>query len=273
MTDDNKKMPQWEAAFSEYAKESAPDLLSDILARIDASDQTKAVTPEPEISVNTPETVIPVNPAEPEIPANVPKRSGGSRFSPARIRRLCFACGSVAAVILAIFLVIRLPGLTKKSDSVEDHLSQDAAPTTSAIVTSPLNISPLGPTGALNYSFDSDSLKLGDITSAYRAKSVAPCDEFFPETDSWHSLNKEDSPVEESVTILCQLPENSIIGAPFRKDGETYYGIVVDGKTLSDTLLKGDNLTTGTAIDNYYLIYAGTLKVGFIEYIVCRLVN
>ena len=36
MTDDNRKLPEWEEAFTEYAKKDAPDLLPGILAKINS---------------------------------------------------------------------------------------------------------------------------------------------------------------------------------------------------------------------------------------------
>ena len=134
MTDKDKikdipEMPEWEKAFSEYAKDQAPDLMPRILAKINQSEVpvTRAVSPAPDD--------LSRSPVEPAASDNTEEKASGQRkrflsslLSKRSQRWIISLSGAAAAVILIGVLIAVNSRIPKTEDRNAQNLKNSLTP-------------------------------------------------------------------------------------------------------------------------------------------------
>ena len=251
MTDDNRKLPEWEEAFTEYAKKDAPDLLPGILVKINAEAET------PLTAVSTKESAKPA------------KKPFWMR------RQFLLSASAFAATLLLIAILIRIPHGIKQSDETS---SSEPVPTTAA--------ADLEYDDRPNQLVDSaNQEKRGDRGVSMKEKRYIT----FP-VDGWRTFlgtqtitvdepanNALDGTKSETATSQYSLTTPSIekvaIGEAVVTSKETLYHIVVDGTVHPTILIRSDEAKTGDTYDSVYLTPTQEgIEIDNTTYLICTMV-
>ena len=112
-TEDFPPMPEWEAAFQQYAKETAPDLLPGILAKIDSGEASR-------------------KPAEKPVTESPPSKGRTGKMIPFLFRASCVAAAVLAVVIcFSLFRGISHENSADNTSSYNDEITPSTWPSAS----------------------------------------------------------------------------------------------------------------------------------------------
>ena len=247
MTDDNRNLPEWEAAFTEYARKDAPDLLPGILAKINAGEES-------------PLTVVSEAPAK--------KKPFWMR------RQFLLSASAFAATLLLIAILIRIPfGISKDKDN------SSAAPATDEYTEYPpiltITADSKNARDVKNASSDNFYITFSpDRWKTFLAPKGTVITEPMNELGSEDKTDKQGTQYSTSPSLSATAFDNVVIADEVVTQKETLYRIVIDGELQTDILIRSDAVKTG---DTYACVYILPTQEGFKldnkTYLICTMVE
>ncbi len=248
MTDDNRNLPEWEAAFTEYARKDAPDLLPGILAKINAGEEP-------------PLTVVSEAPAK--------KKPFWMR------RQFLLSASAFAATLLLIAILLRIPfGISKDKDNPSAAPATDECKDDQPVLT----ISAYSKSSARdmeNASPDNSYVSFApDRWKHYLVPKGTVITEPMNELGIEDKTDKLGTQYSSSPSHTGATVENVVIADEVVTQKETLYRVVIDGELQTDILIRSDAVKTG---DTYACVYILPTQEGFKldnrTYLICTMVE